>query len=445
MIEMFNLAAEDAVLGCLLSGLDDDNVTAGLTASMFSNEQHQKIFIAVRRLERDKQGVDVITAAELLNKHNHLEAVGGIAYLVGLVTNCTGSGNLARYAEIIREKFQQRKLHLTLHSALKNIEVGKDIQNTISQSIDALNGILDGSLRSEPTRISELLSDRFDRIDKLQQGELKPIGTKFEQFDEKFGGFNGGDLIILAGRPSMGKTALGVQIAEQIQTAEKSALIFSCEMSNGQLIDRVIAGNSRISSKRLFREAAMHEEDWDRLMASVPKLQDMNIYLDDTAVTLDDMAVKARAVKRKHGLGLIVIDYLQLMSGNERLTNREQEISAISRGLKKMAKDLDVPVIALSQLSRKVEERQDKRPIMSDLRESGAIEQDADMILFVYRDDYYNPDSAHKGTAEIINAKNRNGDTGKIFLTFEREHTRFTSHIGAEPVYERPRNAYEDL
>lgn len=436
---MFSASAEQAVLGCLIVLPTEIEQVEFLSASMFYDQAHQKIFTAIKRLDRDNKPIDIITIAELLDKFGHLGGVGGIAYLGELAGSNIGSANLKRHGEIILEKSKQRNLHLTLIEALKNVEVGKDIQNTISQAVASLNSVLEASISDEPTRISELLEERFDRIEKLQQGELKPIQTGFSNFDEKFGGLHGGDLIILAGRPSMGKTALGVQIAEQIQSPKKPSLVFSCEMADGQLIDRMITGNSRVSSNRMFREAGMLEDDWTNLMAAVPKLNDMNLFIDDKATKLSDMRAKAKLVKRKHGLGLIVIDYLQLMEGegDSRHGNREQEISAISRGLKKLAKELDVPVIALSQLSRRVEERQDKRPQMSDLRESGAIEQDADMILFVYRDEYYNQDTQYKGTAEIINAKNRNGETGKVFLTFDNEFTRFKVHNGAEPTYDK--------
>lgn len=436
-MEMFNIKAEQSVLGSLFTNDECLALTGKLTSQMFSQDAHQKIYKAVRFLEKNKQPIDIVTVAELLDKHNHLKACGGIGYLGELAQSSIGGANFERYCQIIIEKFTTRNFHLTLHNALKNVEVGNDIQNEISSLVGTLASILEGSLIGEPTRINDILLERVDRIEKMQDGLLKPISTGFENFDEKFNGFSEGDLIILAGRPSMGKTALGVQLAEQISTVQQSALVFSLEMTVGQLTDRMISGNSRVSSNRLFRANSLTEEDYERLGYGIGLLNNKNLFVDDRTFTVQEMKAKAQAIKRKHGLSIVVIDYLQLMSvGEGRFGNREQEISSISRELKRMAKELGVPVVALSQLSRKVEERQDKRPLMSDLRESGALEQDADMIMFVYRDEYYNPDTQYKGSAEVICAKNRNGETGKIFLTFENEHTRFVSHVGSEPTYE---------
>lgn len=433
-VSAYSERAEQSVIGSLMIEPDSIDKVDWLKASMFFSQPNQYLFLAIKQLVKAGKPVDIVTVAELLDAKGKLEAVGGIGYIGAIVQNTPSAANIARYAEIVREKFITRNFRKTLLDAQTSIGQGDDIGEVLNSHQNAITAILEGVSFEEPMHVSRILPDRVDRIEAIQEGKIKPAKTGFENFDEKIGGLTNGDMVVVAGRPSMGKTALAVQVAEQMQTPEQCALVFTLEMTAGQLVDRMVAGNGLLDGRNLFRENGMANEDWDRLVASIGKMQDKNIVIDDRANTVSAMTSKAKAVKRKHGLSVIVIDYLQLMSGDERTNNREQEIAGISRGIKRMAKELNVPVIALSQLSRKLEERQNKRPMMSDLRESGAIEQDADLVTFVYRDEYYEPNSAYAGLAEWIVAKNRNGSTGTVLLTFQKESTRFSDYTGAAPV-----------
>nr|VFJ92587.1 MAG: primary replicative DNA helicase [Candidatus Kentron sp. LFY]VFJ98484.1 MAG: primary replicative DNA helicase [Candidatus Kentron sp. LFY] len=439
-----SIEAEQSVLGGLmLNGSAWDQIADRLGTVDFYRRDHQIIFDAVRMLAQGDSPVDVITVTEYLEKRNEINGVGGMAYLGELAKNTPSAANIAAYADIVRERAVLRRL----------IQVGNDISNSGFDSGGRNSGeLLDhaeqlvfslaeqgGRLTSGFSAVQEILPDVVDRIDTLfhRDDPITGIATGFTDLDQKTSGLQSGDLIIIAGRPSMGKTALAMNIAEHAAIKDRLPVgIFSMEMSAEQLITRMISSLGRID-QHAIRTGKLADADWPRITSSVSMLNDTAIFIDDTpALTPMELRARCRRLKREHGLGLVVVDYLQLMQVPNTKENRATEISEISRTLKAMARELEVPLVALSQLNRSLEQRPNKRPIMSDLRESGAIEQDADLILFIYRDEVYNEESPDKGMAEIDVAKQRNGPTGRINLTFLGKHTKFENYSGL------PDNAY---
>ncbi len=439
-----SVEAEQSVLGGLLLENEAlDKIADILTASDFYRHDHRLIYQHIGKLIEHNRPADIVTVAESLDNAAELSSVGGLAYLGALAQNTPTAANIRRYAEIVRERAIMRKL-VEVGSGIAESAYspqGRDAQQLLDEAESRIFQIAEGGKRSSEgfQDIKVLLPQVADRIDQLfqrdHQSDVTGIPTGFSDLDSMTSGFQPGDLIIVAGRPSMGKTAFSLNIAENVALdTNKAVAVFSMEMAATQLAMRMIGSVGRLDQHRM-RTGRLEDEDWVRLTTALGRLNEAPIFIDEGAgLNSFDVRARARRLHRQTGeLGLIVVDYLQLMSGasGRQSENRATEISEISRSLKSLAKELNVPVVALSQLNRSVEQRPDKRPVMSDLRESGAIEQDADLILFIYRDEVYNPDTADKGTAEIIIAKQRNGPIGRVRLTFLGEHTRFENFISA--------------
>ena len=433
-----SVESEQSVIGGLLiENAALDRVADILSASDFYRHDHRLIYQHINQLINSSKPADIITVAESLENSAELSGVGGIAYLGALAQNTPSSANIRRYAEIVRERAVVRQL-IEVSSGITDSAFnpqGRDAKNLLDEAELKILKIAESRQRTSQgfASVQELLPGVINRIDDLFQLDhsngVTGISTGFLDLDTYTSGFQPGDLIIVAGRPSMGKTAFSINIAENIALESKLPVaIFSMEMGSAQLVTRMIGSVGRLDQHRM-RNGTLEDDDWERLTMAVGKLNDAPIYIDEGAgLNSFELRARARRLQRKTGqLGLIVIDYIQLMAGtsDKANENRATEISEISRSLKSLAKELNVPVVALSQLNRSLEQRPDKRPIMSDLRESGAIEQDADLILFIYRDEVYNKDSDQKGTAEIIISKQRNGPIGSIRLSFLGEHTRF--------------------
>jgi replicative DNA helicase len=431
-----SVEAEQSVLGgLLLENIAWDKIADLITEADFYRHDHRLIYRHIGKLIEHAKPADVITVAEMLENSGELNSAGGLAYLGSLAQNTPSTANIRRYAEIVRERAVMRKL----------AEVGSTIANsafnpsgrTTTQLLDEAEArvfeIAEAGARGKNgfVAIQPLLTEVVEKIDILfhrdNPNDVTGIPTGFHDLDEKTSGFQPGDLIIVAGRPSMGKTAFSLNIAENValQTGLPVA-IFSMEMGGTQLVMRMIGSVGRLDQHKL-RTGRLQDDDWQKMTYALGKLNDAPLFIDESAALSSmDLRSRARRLYRQAGkLGLIVVDYLQLMSANREGENRATEISEISRSLKALAKELDVPVVALSQLNRSLEQRPNKRPVMSDLRESGAIEQDADLILFIYRDEVYNPDSPDKGSAEIIIGKQRNGPIGMVRMTFLGEYTKF--------------------
>ena len=431
-----SVEAEQSVLGGLLLENEAlDKIADVLSEVDFYRHDHRLIYHHICKL------IEQSRPAESLENSAELSSVGGIAYLGALAQNTPTAANIRRYAEIVRERSIMRKL-VEVGSGIAESAYspqGRDAQQLLDEAEAKIFKIAESGNRSSQgfVDMKSLLPAVADRIDYLyqreNQGAVTGVPTGFDDLDERTSGFQPGDLIIVAGRPSMGKTAFSLNIAENVALDTKLPVaVFSMEMGATQLATRMIGSVGRLDQHRM-RNGNLEDDDWVRLTTALGKLNDAPIYIDEGAgLSSFDVRARARRLHRQCGkLGLIVVDYLQLMAGTSGRAseNRATEISEISRSLKSLAKELDVPVVALSQLNRSVEQRPDKRPVMSDLRESGAIEQDADLILFIYRDEVYNPDSEDKGTAEIIIAKQRNGPIGRVRLTFLGQHTRFENFV----------------
>ncbi len=424
----FNINAEQSVLGSIIQDNSSFDLIHSLQASAFYDGVNADIFRAITSMMAEQKPIDVLTIAEFLDSKGKLSSVGGLSYIGSLAQSIGTSANIKRYAEMVQEKATLRNLMAAINSIQQDINNPGDIAVKLERAQSAIMAITETTQTSDPQFVGDILPGRFERYDALMQGEIKTIGTGLIDLDGKIGGgLESGALIIIAARPAMGKSALAVQIAEHISNSNGAAIIFTCEMPNAQIVDRLVSSHSRISSDKL-RSGKFTDDDLTRLTVGSQKVKALNVLVDDKAFTINSIASKARTVKRKYGLNIIVVDYIQLLDGMG--DNREQQVASISRGLKKLAIELDVPVIALSQLNRGLEQRSNKRPVMSDMRESGAIEQDADLILALYQDEKYNPDSLDKGTAELEILKNRSGATGRIRMTFIGEITRFGDYSG---------------
>ncbi|MDE0926185.1 MAG: replicative DNA helicase [Methylophilaceae bacterium] len=439
-----SIEAEQSVIGGLLLENDAlDRVADILNVEDFYQHDHKTIYKHIAKLIERNRPADIVTVAESLESTAELSAVGGIAYLGSLAQNTPSAGNIRRYAEIVRERAIMRKL-VSVGTEIVGSAFGpngRDAQQLLDEAEAKIFKIAEsGDKGSEGFQdIKELLPQVAEKIDELfsreDQSEVTGIPTGFTDLDKMTSGLHGGDLVIVAGRPSMGKTAFSINMAENVALdTGLPVAIFSMEMGATQLATRMIGSIGRLDQHKM-RTGRLEDEDWEKLTTALGRLNEAPIFIDEGAsLSSFDVRARARRLHRQMGkLGLIVVDYLQLMSApaGTRSENRATEISEISRSLKALAKELDVPVVALSQLNRSLEQRPDKRPVMSDLRESGAIEQDADLILFIYRDEVYNPDSEDKGTAEIIIGKQRNGPIGRVRLTFIGQHTRFEDHANA--------------
>ncbi|HOB62866.1 MAG TPA: replicative DNA helicase [Candidatus Competibacteraceae bacterium] len=432
-----SLEAEQAVLGGLM--LDNatwDQVADRLSESDFYRADHRLIFRAVRRLAEQGKPFDLLTLAEWLEGQHQLDEAGGFAYLGVLARDTPSAANVRAYADIIRERSVRRELIRTATEIADSAydPRGRDSKALLDDAEKRVFAIAERGFRSQEgfTDIKDLLARTVERIDVLFQRDnpITGIPTGWPDFDEMTAGLQRGDLIVIAGRPSMGKTSLAMNIVEFAAIQVKCPVaVFSMEMPGESLIMRLMSSLGRIDQHRV-RTGRLEEEDWPRLTSAVTMLSEARLFIDDSSnLSPNELRARARRLHRQEGqLGLIVVDYLQLMQVPGTNENRATEVSEISRSLKALAKELSVPVLALSQLNRTLEQRGDKRPIMSDLRESGAIEQDADLICFIYRDEVYNPDSPDKGIAEIIVAKQRNGPIGVTRLTFLGQYTRFESY-----------------
>jgi replicative DNA helicase len=431
-----SIEAEQSVLGGLmLVGEAWDQVADRLVEEDFYRREHRLIFRAIGQLAGAGQPCDAVTLGEWFERHGETANIGGVAYLAELANNTPSAANIAAYADIVRDKSVLRKLieaGTQIAGDGFNPE-GRGTPEILETAEQRVFKIAEAGARGRkqvvPVRQSvkeavELLAQRY-----ANRGQLNGLTTGFKDLDDLTSGMQRQDLVIVAGRPSMGKTAFALNIAEAVaMRAKQPVLVFSMEMSASQLAFRLISSMGRISQKDL-RSGELAEEEWPRVSQAASLLSESKIFIDDTpALSPGELRSRARRMMREHGLGLVVIDYLQLMQVPGNKENRATEISEISRNLKAMAKELDVPVIALSQLNRALEQRNDKRPVMSDLRESGAIEQDADLILFIYRDEVYNKESNHKGIAEIIIGKQRNGPIDTIKLTFLGQYTKFENY-----------------
>ncbi len=437
-----SVEAEQSVLGGLM--LDNnawEQVADVLVEKDFYRRDHQLIFNAIEHLMEKAQPVDVVTLAEYHDQRGELDKVGELAYLGTLARNTPSAANIAAYANIVRERSILRQL-IQIGNNIANMAFTPEGRNSEEMLDTAERHVFEiaekGAKRGGGfVQVKEVLSSVVDRIDQLfeQDSGITGLPTGFIDFDEQTSGLQPADLIIVAGRPSMGKTTFAMNIAENAAIQAKAPVaMFSMEMPADSLAMRLLSSLGRIDQHRL-RTGKLNDEDWPRLTSAIQLLNDAPLFIDDTGgLSPTELRARARRLKREHGLSLIVVDYLQLMQGSSngrQAENRATEISEISRSLKALAKELNVPVIALSQLNRSLEQRPNKRPVMSDLRESGAIEQDADIIVFIYRDEVYNEDSAEKGKAEIIISKQRNGPIGKIDLTFQGKYTRFDNFAAA--------------
>lgn len=427
-----NVEAERAVIGAMIMDRDAILVSSEiLVAEDFYQGQYGVLFDALVELYRSGIGTDLITLQEKLREKEAPPELSSVEYMGSLLNSVPISANVKHYATIVREKAMLRRL----------IQTTERIANTCYMDKEALEDILDSTEKSifqvvqerggsefEPIR--DIVLRTLDSIEQAakQKGHITGLETGFRDLDYKTAGLQQSDLILIAARPAMGKTAFVLNLAEYVALHSTSTIaMFSLEMSKEQLVKRLLSMNAHVDSQKI-RTGNLEDEDWDRLVGSVRRIGNSHLVIDDTpGITASELRTKCRKLKLEQGLDLVIIDYLQLMSGSgrRRSENRQQEISEISRSLKLMARELSVPVIALSQLSRAVEQRPDKKPMLSDLRESGAIEQDADVVMFLYRDEYYNPDSEEKGVAEVIIAKQRSGPTGTVKLAWRANLTKF--------------------
>ncbi|WP_199616939.1 replicative DNA helicase [Paenibacillus alkalitolerans] len=428
-----NLEAEQAVLGAvLLDSVTLITVMELLRPEDFYREAHRRIYESMVDLNGENEPVDLITLATKLQSKQQLEEVGGIKYLTELASAVPTAANVHYYAKIVEEKAILRKLIRTATEIVTNGYAGaEDVQDLLGEAEQRILEISNRKSGSGFVSIRDVLMEVFERVETLynQRGGTTGIPSGFPDLDRMTAGFQRNDLIIVAARPSVGKTAFALNVAQNVAVrAKETVAIFSLEMSAAQLVQRIICAEANVDAGRM-RTGHLEGDDWEKLTMAIGTLSEAEIYIDDTpAITVADIRAKCRRLKKEKGLGMILIDYLQLIAGRGKAgENRQQEVSEISRTLKQIARELEVPVIALSQLSRGVEQRQDKRPMMSDLRESGSIEQDADIVAFLYRDDYYNQDSEKKNIIEIIIAKQRNGPVGTVELVFLKSFNKFVS------------------
>ena len=435
-----SVEAEQSILGGLM--LDNsgwDRIADLVHGGDFYRRDHQLIFEAIGALSEKSIPSDAVTVSEHLEKCGQLDDAGGLAYIASLVRDTPSAANIKAYAEIVRERSMLRELIRVGGEIAGSAHAndGRGAADLVDEAERKVFEIAEQGQRAGSGFIGlrKILPGVIDRLDELSHsdGDITGVATGFQKFDDLTAGLHGGELIIIAGRPSMGKTTLAMNIAENAAIACKvPTAIFSMEMSAEQLAFRMIGSIGRVNQSKL-RTGRFSDEDWTRINSAVAIMSQAPIFIDDTpALSPTEIRARSRRLKREHGLGLIVVDYLQLMGISGTRENRATEISEISRSLKALAKELDVPIVALSQLNRGVEQRTDKRPVMSDLRESGAIEQDADLIAFIYREEVYDPDTPRKGVADIIIAKQRNGPIGDLHLTFLGEYTRFENLIAED-------------
>ncbi|SDS82498.1 primary replicative DNA helicase [Paenibacillaceae bacterium GAS479] len=428
-----NLEAEQAVLGAVLLQAET-LITAmeKIRAEDFYLTSHQLIFEAMIELGENNQPIDLVTLTAYLSDRAQLEEVGGVSYLAKLATVVPTAANVEYYAQIVEEKSMLRRLIRTATTIVSDgYGSADDIGLMLSEAESRIMEIANRRSSSGFVSIRDVLMEVFERVEFLytNKGGSTGIPSGFIDLDKMTSGFQKNDLIIVAARPSVGKTAFALNIAQNVGVRSRETVaIFSLEMSAAQLVQRMVCAESNVDAGRM-RTGFLEGDDWEKLTMAIGALSEAEIYIDDTpGITVSDIRAKCRRLKKERNLGMILIDYLQLIQGRGKAgENRQQEVSEISRTLKQIARELEVPVIALSQLSRGVEQRQDKRPMMSDLRESGSIEQDADIVAFLYRDDYYDKETEKKNIIEIIIAKQRNGPVGTVELAFLKNFNKFVS------------------
>ena len=434
-----NLDAEKSVLGSLL--IDPDciiQVVELLSPADFYKESHSDIYKAILELSERREPVDTVTLTNLLDRTGKLESLGGHAYIGEILSTTPTSANVGHYARIVSQKAVLRKL---ISAGSTIAEMGfkgeEEVEGILDKAESLIFQISQAQQRQEFTHIREVMTDSWERINEIHsnRGSVSGVPTGFVDLDKHLGGLQRSDMVILAARPSMGKTSLGLNIAHNVAVKGNMPVgIFSLEMSKHQLVDRLVCGEAGVDMSKL-RTGYLSNEDFAKIGDAIGVLADAPIFIDDTSgLSALEMRTKARRLQAESGLSMIIIDYLQLMVGRSyggASENRVQEVSEISRSIKGIARELNVPVIAISQLSRAVEQRQKKIPMLSDLRESGSIEQDADVVMFIYREDYYNPDCSEeeKNIAKVIIAKHRNGPTGEVDLYFKKEQTRFENLV----------------
>lgn len=427
-----SIEAEQSVLGSMI--MDHDAVIVAseiLIPSDFYRPDHAQIFGAIMELYTGGNPIDLITIQDKLVQKGVLEQVGGLAYIAELASSVPTSAHIKQYAKIVQEKSTLRKLiKVSSDITAKSFDGDEPLDNIMNFAEKSIFDVLQNKKTEDFTGIDEIVLTSIEKIEEAHKskGGITGIETGFIDLDQRTAGLQPSDLILVAARPSMGKTAFSLNI---IQTAgiknKKSVAVFSLEMSKDQLVSRMLCAEAMVDSQKA-RTGMLEKDDWDRIAQSIPNITNSRIYIDDTpGINVMDMRAKCRRLKMEKGLDLIMIDYLQLMSGVGDGSSRQQEISDISRSLKALAREMNAPVIALSQLSRACEQRQDHRPMLSDLRESGAIEQDADVVMFLYRDEYYHPDTEKKNVGEVIIAKQRNGPTGTVELVWLGQYTKFAN------------------
>lgn len=430
-----NAEAEASLLGALL--IDSDaivKVADNLSAADFFDKRHERIYEAVLHLYEHQAAIDVLTLADRLRNSGHLESIGGAAYLTELTNFVPTAAHVEQYADIVAQKALRRRL-IAASQEITGLgyDESRQLRELVEEAESRLFQVSQQHVRQDVISLETVLAESFDRLDDLHKdkSKIRGVPTGFQDLDNVLAGFQRSDLVILAARPSMGKTALALNFAHNIAVqAGQPVLIFSLEMSKEQLVDRLLSMESGVDAWAL-RTGNLTDADFEKIGQAMGTLSEAPIFIDDTpSITISDLRTKARREAHHRNLGLIIVDYLQLMSGMSRYGgdgNRVQEISEISRGLKGIARELNVPVLALSQLSRSVESRSPQIPQLADLRESGSIEQDADVVAFIYREEYYNPDTERKKIADIFVKKHRNGPTGALELYFDNERQRFRS------------------
>ena len=429
-----DLEAEQAIIGSMLT--DKDAVISAievLKEEDFYREDNKAIYSAILNLYNKAEPIDIITVKAELESMGKFEQVGGLEYLAELPEKVPTTANASKYIKIVEEKSELRTL---IKAANEIIETGydptEDVEDIMESAEKKIFNIMQKKNQKGYTQIKDVLVDSFTLLEQLynRKQHITGVPTGFTELDYKTAGFHGSDLILIAARPAMGKTAFALNIATNVAVkANVPVVIFSLEMSKEQLVNRILCSEAMVDSNKV-RTGKLEEDDWAKLAGAIGPLSESEIYIDDTpGISVTEIRAKCRKLKLEKNIGMVVIDYLQLVQGSNSRRNgsREQEISEISRSLKILAKEIGVPVIALSQLSRAVEQRPDHRPMLSDLRESGAIEQDADIVMFLYRDDYYNQDSEKKDIAEVILAKHRGGSTGTVELLWLGSYTKFVN------------------
>ena len=426
-----NEEAERSVLGAVMLNKDIlSEVLEEVTADDFYNESHREIFRAIWELYKENTAVDMLTVCEELKKRKALDMAGGRAYIATLTAGVPSTANAVEYAKIVAEKATLRQMIRTSEDITeKGYDAKMDAGEILDYAESGIFKIAQKRQKNDYAKIQDVLLTNIKIIDQAAQNKDKIVGipTGFKDLDEKTSGLQRSDLIIVAARPAMGKTAFALNIAQQSAVkAGSSVIIFSLEMSKEQLGQRLLAMQARVEMQKL-KQGDLDRKDWDRITMALDELNNTKIVIDDTpGISIMEMRNKCRRLKADQGLDLVVVDYLQLMSMQGKTDNRQQEISTISRNLKLLAREMDCPVIVLSQLSRAPEQRQDHRPILSDLRESGSIEQDADIVIFLYRDDYYNENTDKPGVCEVNIAKHRSGPTDKVEMTWVSRYTKFS-------------------